>query len=145
MARAPVRSSQAKVVSNILEKHGYQLGQYLGKGAYAIVWEAYFKKWRTNVAVKVLMKDKAEAEFLSKFLPREIQVWKGLKHPNLINFYQSIETTNRVYIMLELAPGGEVMDKIRMKGACDERTAGKWFEQLCQGMAYIHSKGVVHR
>ncbi|XP_072363761.1 testis-specific serine/threonine-protein kinase 4-like [Scyliorhinus torazame] len=138
-------SSQARVVSTILEKHGYQLGRYLGKGAYAIVWEAYFKKWRTNVAVKVLLKEKAEAEFLSKFLPREIQVWKSLKHPNIINFYQSIETTNRVYIMLELAPRGEVMDIIRMKGACDEKTAGKWFEQLCQGMAYIHSRGVVHR
>uniref|UniRef100_UPI00398EA25D testis-specific serine/threonine-protein kinase 4-like n=1 Tax=Pristiophorus japonicus TaxID=55135 RepID=UPI00398EA25D len=138
-------NSQARVVSTILEKHGYQLGRYLGKGAYAIVWEAYFKKWKTNVAVKVLLKEKAEVEFLTKFLPREIQVWKSLKHPNLISFYQSIETTNRVYIMLELAPGGEVMDKIRMKGPCDEKTAGRWFEQLCQGMAYIHSRGVVHR
>ncbi|XP_055521429.1 testis-specific serine/threonine-protein kinase 4-like, partial [Leucoraja erinacea] len=138
-------NSQAKVVSSILEKHGYQLGRYLGKGAYAIVWEAYFKKWKTNVAVKVLLKEKAETEFLTKFLPREIQVWKMLKHPNLVSFYQSIETTNRVYIMLELAPGGEVMDRIRMKGPCEEKQAGKWFEQLCQGMAYIHSHGVVHR
>ncbi|XP_041038491.1 testis-specific serine/threonine-protein kinase 4-like [Carcharodon carcharias] len=138
-------NAQATVVSAILEKHGYQLGRYLGKGAYAIVWEAYFKTWQTNVAIKVVLKEKAEAEFLTKFLPREIQVWKSLKHPNIVNFYQSIETTNRVYVVLELAPGGEVMDMIRTKGACDEKMSGKWFEQLCQGMAYIHSKGMVHR
>ncbi|XP_041038489.1 testis-specific serine/threonine-protein kinase 4-like [Carcharodon carcharias] len=138
-------NSQATMVSTVLEKHGYQLIRQLGKGAYATVWEAYFKTWQTTVAIKVLQKEKAEGRFLTKFLPREIQVWKSLKHPNIINFYQSIETTNRVYIMLELAPGGEVLDTIRLNGACDEEMSGKWFEQLCQGMAYIHSKGMVHR
>ena len=31
---------------------------------------------------------------------------KVLRHKYLINFYQAIETTSRVYIILELAQGG---------------------------------------
>jgi len=48
-----------------------------------------------QVAVKIVSKFQAPGEYLSKFLPREIEVVKGLKHPNLIRFLQAIETTHR--------------------------------------------------
>lgn len=48
-----------------------------------------------NVAVKIVSKYTAPDDYLKKFLPREIEVVKGLKHPNLIRFLQAIETTHR--------------------------------------------------
>lgn len=48
-----------------------------------------------NVAVKIVSKFTAPSDYLKKFLPREIEVVKGLKHPNLIRFLQAIETTHR--------------------------------------------------
>lgn len=47
------------------------------------------------MAIKVVSKFQAPADYLKKFLPREIQVVKGLSHPNLIRFHQAIETTHR--------------------------------------------------
>nr|XP_033779636.1 testis-specific serine/threonine-protein kinase 4 [Geotrypetes seraphini]XP_033779637.1 testis-specific serine/threonine-protein kinase 4 [Geotrypetes seraphini] len=70
---------------------------------------------------------------------------KVLRHRNLISFYQAIETTSRMYMILELAQGGDVLEKIQNSGPCEEALAGKWFSQLTLGMAYIHSKGIVHR
>ncbi|XP_020824434.2 testis-specific serine/threonine-protein kinase 4 isoform X3 [Phascolarctos cinereus] len=70
---------------------------------------------------------------------------KLLRHKYLINFYQAIETTSRVYMILELAQGGDVLDWIQRFGACSEHLAGKWFSQLTLGIAYLHSKGIVHR
>ncbi|XP_030044139.1 testis-specific serine/threonine-protein kinase 4 [Microcaecilia unicolor] len=79
---------------------------------------------------------------LTSFLP---QVMKVLRHKNLISFYQAIETTSRMYMVLELAQGGDVLEKIQALGPLEEALAGKWFSQLTLGMGYIHSKGIVHR
>lgn len=73
------------------------------------------------------------------------EVMKVLRHKNLINFYQAIETTSRVYIILELAQGGDVLEWVQRYGACSEPLAGKWFSQMSLGIAYLHSKGIVHR
>ncbi|XP_033044356.1 testis-specific serine/threonine-protein kinase 4 isoform X4 [Trachypithecus francoisi] len=73
------------------------------------------------------------------------EVMKVLQHKHLINFYQAIKTTSRVYIILELAQGGDVLEWIQRYGACSEPLAGKWFSQLTLGIAYLHSKSIVHR
>uniref|UniRef100_A0A8D2LK14 non-specific serine/threonine protein kinase n=1 Tax=Varanus komodoensis TaxID=61221 RepID=A0A8D2LK14_VARKO len=70
---------------------------------------------------------------------------KSLRHKYVISFYQAIETTSRHYIIMELAPSGDVLEWIQKSGACTESLAGKWFSQLALGIAYLHGKGIVHR
>ncbi|XP_055989887.1 testis-specific serine/threonine-protein kinase 4 [Sorex fumeus] len=130
---------------SVMEEYGYEVGKVIGNGSYGTVYEAYFTKQKVMVAVKIISKKKASDEYLNKFLPREIQVMKVLRHKYLINFYQAIETTTRVYIILELAQGGDILEWIQRYGACSEAQAGKWFSQLTLGIAYLHSKGIVHR
>ncbi|ERE89418.1 testis-specific serine/threonine-protein kinase 4-like isoform 1 [Cricetulus griseus] len=128
-----------------MEEYGYEVGKIIGHGSYGTVYEAYYTKQKVMVAVKIISKKKASDDYLNKFLPREIQVMKVLRHKYLINFYQAIETTSRVYIILELAQGGDVLEWIQRYGACSETLAGKWFSQMALGIAYLHSKGIVHR
>ncbi|XP_014354008.1 testis-specific serine/threonine-protein kinase 4 [Latimeria chalumnae] len=131
--------------SPVLEEYGYKLGRMIGYGSYGSVHEAYFEKWKCNVAIKIISKKKAAQDFLNKFMQREIQVMRLIRHKNVISFYQSIETTSRVYIILELAAGGDVLDRVRERGPCSESTAGKWFSQLSLGIAFLQSKGIIHR
>jgi len=72
----------------ILEDHGYKILKMLGKGSYASVKLAFSERHQANVAVKIISKREAVAEYLEKFLPREINIVKTLKHPNLIVFLQ---------------------------------------------------------
>ncbi|KAL1780989.1 testis-specific serine serine/threonine-protein kinase 4 isoform X2 [Sigmodon hispidus] len=130
---------------SVMEEYGYEVGKVIGHGSYGTVYEAYYTKQKVMVAVKIISKKKASDDYLNKFLPREIQVMKVLRHKYLINFYQAIETTSRVYIILELAQGGDVLEWIQRYGACSETLAGKWFSQMALGIAYLHSKGIVHR
>lgn len=107
----------------VLESHGYALGKTIGAGSYATVkviihpisfsfpflldvifFNSKFSRAQIaksdrhdcQVAVKIVSKFHAPGEYLTKFLPREIEVVKGLKHPNLIHFLQAIETTHRL-------------------------------------------------
>ncbi|XP_074838574.1 testis-specific serine/threonine-protein kinase 4 [Carettochelys insculpta] len=130
---------------SVMEQYGYQLGKVIGQGSYGIVYEAFLAKQKAKVAIKIISKKKASEDYLTKFLPREIQVMKGLHHRYLVTFYQAIETTSRHYIVMELAPGGDVLEWIQTAGPCAEALAGRWFCQLTLGVAYLHAKGIVHR
>ncbi|XP_020300665.1 testis-specific serine/threonine-protein kinase 4-like isoform X2 [Pseudomyrmex gracilis] len=98
-----------------------------------------------QVAIKIVSKFQAPGEYLKKFLPREIEVVKGLKHPNLICFLQAIETTHRVYIIMEYAQNGSLFDVIRRDTYIDELRSRKWFRQLLEAIDYCHKRDIVHR
>lgn len=59
---------------------------------YQVAWS---NAQKSNVAVKIVSKGIAPADYLKKFLPREIEVVRVLHHPNIIRFYQAIESTHR--------------------------------------------------
>ncbi|OAD54532.1 Testis-specific serine/threonine-protein kinase 4 [Eufriesea mexicana] len=129
----------------ILESHGYTLGKTIGAGSYATVKIAKSDRHDCQVAVKIVSKFQAPGDYLKKFLPREIEVVKGLKHPNLIRFLQAIETTHRVYIIMEYAQCGSLLDMIRRDTFIDELRSRRWFRQLLEAIDYCHGRGVVHR
>ncbi|KAG6797846.1 testis-specific serine/threonine-protein kinase 3 isoform X1 [Apis mellifera caucasica] len=129
----------------ILESHGYTLGKTIGAGSYATVKIAKSDRHDCQVAVKIVSKFQAPGDYLKKFLPREIEVVKGLKHPNLIRFLQAIETTHRVYIIMEYAQCGSLLDIIRRDTFIDELRSRRWFRQLLEAIDYCHGRGVVHR
>ncbi|XP_026300804.1 testis-specific serine/threonine-protein kinase 3 isoform X2 [Apis mellifera] len=128
----------------ILESHGYTLGKTIGAGSYATVKIAKSDRHDCQVAVKIVSKFQAPGDYLKKFLPREIEVVKGLKHPNLIRFLQAIETTHRVYIIMEYAQCGSLLDIIRRDTFIDELRSRRWFRQLLEAIDYCHGRGVVH-
>ncbi|SPP86130.1 testis-specific serine/threonine-protein kinase 1 [Drosophila guanche] len=136
---------KAKPQKTILEEHGIILGKVIGTGNYAKVKIGFSEEYGKRVAVKIISKVKAPPEYTQKFLPREIEAVKGLHHDNLITFYQSIETSHRVYLIMQLAENGTLLDYVREKKFLDEAQSRKLFRQLISAVEYIHSKGVVHR
>ncbi|XP_061390481.1 testis-specific serine/threonine-protein kinase 3, partial [Musca vetustissima] len=130
---------------SILEEHGILMGKVIGTGNYAKVKIGYSEEYGKRVAIKIISKVKAPAEYTQKFLPREIEAVKGLHHENLITFYQSIETSHRVYLIMQLAENGTLLDYVRDKKFLEETQSRNLFKQLINAVEYIHSKGVVHR
>ncbi|XP_013379948.1 testis-specific serine/threonine-protein kinase 4-like [Lingula anatina] len=130
---------------SVLEAYGFTVGPTLGTGSYATVKEAFSSQHQSKVAIKIISKRKAPSDYLKKFLPREIDVVKILRHPNLVCFLQSIETTNRVYLVMEMAENGDLLEVIKKKKYIHERQAGIWFIHLVHGIDYCHRKGVAHR
>uniref|UniRef100_A0A2S2QES9 Testis-specific serine/threonine-protein kinase 4 n=1 Tax=Sipha flava TaxID=143950 RepID=A0A2S2QES9_9HEMI len=130
---------------SVLETHGYTIGRSLGSGAYATVKIAVSERHKADVAIKIVSKIKEADDYLKKFLPREIEVVKGLEHDNLIRYYQAIETTHRVYIIMEYAENGSLLDVIKKEGQIDEIRTNKWFREIVAAVQYCHENGVVHR
>lgn len=43
---------------------------------------------------------------------REIKILKSVRHPNVIQLYEIIETENQLYLIMEYSEGGELFDLI---------------------------------
>ena len=90
----------------------YVLGKNLGKGTFGKVKQAQHELTLEMVAIKILekarIKDKKDIERIS----REIKILKKVRHPNVIQLYEIIETNTELYLIMEFCPNGELFDYI---------------------------------
>ncbi len=66
------------------------------------------------LAAKIINKKKAPKDFLNKFLPRELDIYLKLDHPNIIKIYEIIEISSKTFIFMELAEGGDLLEFIKV-------------------------------
>ena len=78
-------------------------------------------------------------------MEREIKILKLIRHPNIIQLYEIIETPKQLYLIMEYAQGGELFDYIVQNQRLREREACKYLQQIIQGVEYLHQLNVVHR
>ncbi|XP_078521701.1 testis-specific serine/threonine-protein kinase 2 [Lissotriton helveticus] len=130
----------------VLKKKGYTLGINLGEGSYAKVKSAYSDRLKINVAVKIVDRKKAPADFLEKFLPREMEILSVVNHRAIIRTYEIFETSEgKVYIVMELGVQGDLLEFIKSRGSLPEELARKMFLQLSSAIKYCHDIDIVHR
>ncbi|XP_064025119.1 testis-specific serine/threonine-protein kinase 2 [Pogoniulus pusillus] len=130
----------------LLQKRGYTLGNTIGEGSYGKVKAAYCNRFKRNVAIKIIDKKNIPPDFVQRFLPRELKLLRCLSHPSIIRTYEILEVTSgKVYIVMELAEKGDLLNYIRETGAMEEDVACIKFQQLASAIKYCHDLELVHR
>lgn len=127
----------------------YTLSRVLGKGACGEVKLAFEKGSCKKVAVKIIQKKKFSAggrhQQVSRQVMTEVNIMKSLKHPCIIQFENLIDTSETLYIILELVEGGELFDRVVQLGKLDESTAKLFFYQMALAIKYLHDQDITHR
>jgi len=123
----------------------YKTGKTLGQGTYAVVKEAQHIKTGKYYAVKVLNKKLMEGR--EHMVRNEINVLKRISqgHRNILTLVDYFETMNNLYLVTDLALGGELFDRICAKGSYYERDAANLVRSITEAVAYLHDNGIVHR
>lgn len=62
---------------------------------------------------------------------------KSVSHPNMLCLKDTFDEEDGVYLVLELAPEGELFNTIVMKQKLSEEESRKVFIQLFQGVKYL--------
>ncbi|KAJ3341274.1 MAP microtubule affinity-regulating kinase 1 [Gonapodya sp. JEL0774] len=89
--------------------------------------------------------DESSAPGVVKALQGEVQLLMRLDHPNIIKLYQVMENEDECYVVMEYAPGGELIDYIASRKHLSEKEARRFFRQIISAMDHCHSANVVHR
>jgi len=123
----------------------YILGRTLGEGTFGKVRVATHILTGEKVAIKILEKDRVTDVSDVERVAREIHILKIVRHPNLIQLYEIVETTKQLYLVTEYATGGELYEYIVANTKLKETEACRIFQQIISGVEYIHKLHIVHR
>jgi 5'-AMP-activated protein kinase, catalytic alpha subunit len=127
-------------------KGPYILGATLGEGAFAKVKVATHIHTGEKVAIKILDKTAmVEDEDDIKRVQKEINILKKLRHKNIIQLYEVMESRKNLYIVMEICEGRELFDYIVEKKRLSDLEACKLFQEIIDGVEYLHSQCIVHR
>ena len=141
------RNSKTVADEQFLEQKGYKLldEKPLGEGSYAKVKKASSEKLQCIVAVKIIDRSKAPTDYQERFLPRELSIIQSLHHKNIIPIHDVYDMQHKVYVVMELADGGDLLEHIKTVEFIPECRARIVFRQILEGVKYCHENGVVHR
>ncbi|KAI8081740.1 kinase-like domain-containing protein [Halteromyces radiatus] len=123
----------------------YKTGKILGNGTYATVKEAMHIETNKFYAVKIINKKLMEGR--EHMIRNEINIMRKVSqgHKNILSLVDYFETLNNLYLVMDLAQGGELFDRICQKGNYFERDAANIVRTICDAVAYLHDNGIVHR
>ena len=141
-----------------IKKGNYILGETIGEGAFAKVKLATHIFTGEKVAIKILDKQVLEADaqnqniqndssFLNDMqrIKKEIKILKELRHKNIIQLYEIMESENKLYIVMEYCEGKELFDYIVKRKHLTEKEACRFFQQIINGVEYLHLNNITHR
>ena len=128
---------QQTIISN-----EYRIVDVIGEGGMGRVYRALQMSRNRIVAVKVLTASDPKA------VPRavnEARIQQGLRHPNIVEFYEQVEWDGRPCLVLEYVEGVTLAEHLQRRGAMPVAQTLAIFSQIVFAVAYIHEHGIVHR
>lgn len=116
-----------------LAKHGYELIQHIGSGAFSSVYLCKSTKYFNLFAIKKVSKNKLS--------PNEVDALISLDHPNIIKLYITFEDEESQYLVMEYCPNGSFRDR----GCISSDKFIYYSKQILEALALCHSKKIAHR
>ena len=127
----------------------YEVVRLLGKGGMSEVYEVENARLGSRHALKLFTYEKDEPDVRERFQV-EGKLLARLSHPRIVKVTDlgTDEASGRPYFVMDLVldERGEMRLLSDVEpGTVDEETVGRWYDDLRDGLAYIHANGVVHR
>src|SRR5438128_12353951 len=128
---------------------GTKLGRYeirakIGEGGMGEVYRARDEKLNRDVAIKVLPATLSQDRERLRRFEQEAQAAGALNHPNILAVYDVGTHDGSPYIVSELLDGEELREQFN-NGSLPQRKALDYAQQIAQGLAAAHERGITHR
>ena len=69
-----------------------------------------------TASLQILDKESLVKSGLETKIKQEIRILKFLRHPNVVELKEVMASRQKIYMVMELVPGGELFDKIVAEG-----------------------------
>jgi eukaryotic-like serine/threonine-protein kinase len=132
---------------------GYENLRELRRGGQGVVFYATQASTRRPVAIKVLLDGALATREARRRFEREVDLIVGLRHPNIVQVYDSGRTSDdRLYYIMAYIEGAGLDEVIAASGTASRSLVFATpaatlaiFAKICDAVQYAHQRGVIHR
>ena len=134
----------------------------IGKGAFAVVYKVTAKFDGIPYAAKELEKRRfMKNGILDMKVETEMNIMRQIQHvsehesksdfhanvmqTNVVRFIEHIDWEDKLYIIMEYVPNGDLGSLISQHGSIPEDSVHTMATQLLSALKYLHGKGITHR
>ena len=130
-----------KELKDVPEKK-YKIIKRIGYGSFGEVYLAQNIYTLEQVAIKQILKT-SENLLNDREIINEVNILKDLDHPDIVRILEFYNTKDSYSIINEYCKGGELFDQLTKEFS--ETQIAVMFRQILSGLAYLHSKNIIHR
>ena len=125
----------------------YEITGELGRGAMGVVYKALDPTIGRTVALKTMRLDVhgLDAEEMVRRFQNEARAAGVLNHPNIVTIYDAGQEDGIFYIAMEFIEGTTLHELLAEKHVLPTDEVVQITRQICRGLDYAHSNGIVHR
>ncbi|MGI9021444.1 MAG: protein kinase domain-containing protein [Solirubrobacterales bacterium] len=122
---------------------GYRVQELIGRGGMAAVYRAEELRPRRNVALKLILPERAtDPQFLARF-ERESEIAAQIEHPNVVPVYEVDEHEGKVFIAMRFVDGSDLRPLIT--APLEPMRATRLIGEVAGALDAAHARGLVHR
>jgi hypothetical protein len=117
----------------------------LGKGSFGEVYLVEKKNMKQLYAMKVLSKDKIMAQNLVKYAMTERNVLSITNHPFIVKLNYAFQSTDRLFLILEYCPGGDLAEHLLKEKRFTEERAKIYLCEIILALEDLHKRDIIFR
>ncbi len=123
----------------------YLIGERIGFGGMAEVYQGQDNVLGRTVAVKVMLPQYAEDPSFTTRFRQEAAAAANLQSPYIVNVYDWGQDDGTSFIVMEYVRGSDLKTAIKQRGAINQRKVAEIASQVCQALSVAHNLDIVHR
>jgi serine/threonine protein kinase len=124
----------------------YEILAVIGRGGMSTVYKARHILMDNFVAIKILNSQLVSDPLHMERFTKEAKTLSTLKHPNIVQVFDfGIFNNAKPYLITEYLQGESMAEVLQTSTNLPIERAINIFLQICDGLALLHKKGIVHR
>lgn len=117
--------------------NNYHILEEIGQGRGSVVYKGRKKQTIKYLAIKKV--DKVDRDRVEN----EVKIMYTLEHPNVLKFDTWYETGKHIWLIIEYATGGDMLNLLRQDGKLPEDSIKKFAHDIVSGLHYVHHRGYI--
>jgi DNA-binding response OmpR family regulator len=122
----------------------WRIAGQLGHGGMGVVYRGIHPANGSEVAIKVMAVGNASVQDQLRFR-REFDILAALDHPAVARVTETGLEQGLAFFVMEYVPGWSLWTEIKARGGLPWQRLARIGRSVAVGLAYVHSRGVVHR
>jgi serine/threonine-protein kinase len=124
----------------------YQILERVGRGGMGVLYRGFDPILDREVAIKVMLADFSEdTEQMRPRFYREAKAVAKLQHRNIVTIFEFAEENHQPHIVMEFLRGLPLNARMEQHPPLTLDDKLDVVAQLCSGLGYAHTQGIVHR